>query len=58
MSIVTVLVLCISVVVLGGFLAWRHDQCALRARLTRCVATRRAKATKVAASHSNEVVDC
>jgi hypothetical protein len=58
MSIVTVLVLCITAVVLAAVCAWRHDQCLLRSRLTRHLAVGAPKSTKIRASHSNEVLDC
>jgi hypothetical protein len=58
MSLTTVLVLGISVIVLAGFCAWRHDQCLLRARFARRPADPAPETVKITAAQSNEVTQC
>ena len=56
MSITATLVVCNALVMLGGFLAWRHDY--RLAREDQAPAKQRTGLTKDLRSHSNEVVEC
>jgi hypothetical protein len=58
MSVTTVLILCISVIVLAGFCAWRHDQCILRARFARRIVAPEAESSGTQRAQSNEVTQC